>query len=381
MLAGTLGVAVGLGAAIAFYSSQRAMRNAANPIEPALGEGVVSVLSALPSAVVVIDSDDVVVRSNASAYALGVVRNDRIANADILRMARKVRRDGIIRTAELEMARGLRDGQTVPVHVRAATLGTSLILLLVDDRSEARRVDAVRRDFVANISHELKTPVGALSLLAETIEAAADDPVAVQHFAGQMKREAGRLGSLVSEIIELSRVQSAGAISDFERLNVDEIVSEAIDEARVRAAARDIKLEVKGQDGLEVLGEHGLLVAAVRNLVDNAVSYSEPKTHVTVAVTSSDDVVSISVVDQGIGISAENLERVWERFFRVDPARSRDTGGTGLGLSIVKHVVTEHGGTVSAWSLPGQGSTFTLRLPRAQAAPTPEESLVTTEET
>lgn len=364
--AGLLGLLVGVWSMIAFHHSQRVISPPVTSSQQRIGEDVASILAILPSAVVVLDGNDELVRANASAYVLGVVRHDAVLQADVTRLVADARRTGGIITAELELPRGPVGSGVVPVHVRVAPIGVDFVLLLVDDRSEARRIDAVRRDFVANISHELKTPVGALALLAETVDSAAADPVTVTHFAKKMRKEAHRLGLLVNEIIELSRVQSAGALSDFELLAIDDVVAEAVDAARTRALAREISIEVKGEEGLEVFGERGLLVAAIRNLVDNAVSYSDPHTHITIALTADGELVSVAVIDQGIGIAAKNLERVFERFYRVDPARSRDTGGTGLGLSIVKHVVNEHGGDVSAWSQPGQGSTFTMRLPLAQ---------------
>jgi two-component system sensor histidine kinase SenX3 len=364
--AGLVGLLIGMTAALAFTRSERSEQTPALLTEPDISQGVAAVLATLPSGVIVLDLDDDVVRANAASYALGIIRNDAIVHREITDLITKVRADGVIRTAELELPRGPLGNGKVVVHVRVANLSAEQVLILVDDRSEAARVEAIRRDFVANISHELKTPVGALALLAETVESAADDPDAVRQFAAQMNAEAHRLGVLVSEIIELSRVQSAGALTDFELVELDEVIAEAIDGVRVRAEAQDIRVMVAGDDGLLVFGEEGLLIAAVRNLLDNAITYSDPHSRVNVGVRGRDGIAEITVVDQGMGISAEDLDRVFERFYRVDPARTRDTGGTGLGLSIVKHVASEHGGDVSAWSLPGKGSTFTMRIPLAQ---------------
>jgi two-component system sensor histidine kinase SenX3 len=210
--------------------------------------------------------------------------------------------------------------------------------------------------------------VGALTLLAETVQDAADDPEAVRRFAGRIQTEAVRLSALVHEIIELSRLQVAGALTELATVDVDQVVHEAVDRARTTADAKQVRLSVGGSSGLTVFGQHDLLVTAVRNLVDNAVAYSNEASHVGVGVRLVDDIVEIAVVDEGIGISKADQERVFERFYRVDPARSRETGGTGLGLSIVKHVAADHGGDVTVWSQPGRGSTFTLRLPRAAPA-------------
>jgi two-component system sensor histidine kinase SenX3 len=242
--------------------------------------------------------------------------------------------------------------------------------VLAEDQTESRRVEEVRRDFVANTSHELKTPVGALALLAETVEDAADDPEAVRRFAGRMRHEAARLTNLVQDLITLSRIQAAEPVPDPTPVNLDAVVAEALDRCRMKASARGIELAASGPHGAYVLGDEDLLITALRNLLDNAVAYSPERTRVVVTTrVPGDDAVEISVADQGIGIPAMDLERIFERFYRVDPARSRATGGTGLGLAIVKHVTAAHGGTVLVWSKEGAGSTFTLRLPLRPGGP------------
>jgi two-component system sensor histidine kinase SenX3 len=250
-----------------------------------------------------------------------------------------------------------------------------LLLALVEDRTQAIRIDEIRRDFVANVSHELKTPVGALSLLAEAVLDASDDPEAVRRFAGRMQQESGRLTRLVQEIIDLSRLQYDDPVESPEPVKVDEIVVSALDRSRVDAENRHIRLASGGQPGLQVLGNESQLVVALGNLVENAVAYSEPHTQVAVGVRTAGQLVEITVTDQGVGIDESDLDRIFERFYRVDPARSRATGGTGLGLSIVKHVAASHGGDVAVWSSRGAGSTFTLRLPlhaESPDTPTPE---------
>ena len=366
--AGLLGVLVGLVAGLAFRFSEREQLGASEPVPPELDEGVATVLSVLRSAAVVTTTDGRVVRASAAAHAYHLVRGDRVVHAELHDMLVRVARDGEIREAELELPGGALGRGTVLLEVRVAPLGARHLLLLAEDRTEARRVDAVRRDFVVNASHELKTPVGALALLAETVAEAADDPEAVRRFAARMKVEADRLGVLVHDILQLSRAQVGESPEDFVAVDVQALVGEAVDRARTSAAARDITIEVGG-DPAAVLGDHDLLVTVVRNLLDNAVAYSEAGTRIGVGTTVREEegIVEIAVVDQGIGIPAEALSRLFERFYRVDPARSRDTGGTGLGLSIVKHVVADHGGEVTVWSEPGRGSTFTVRLPLAPA--------------
>jgi two-component system sensor histidine kinase SenX3 len=242
-------------------------------------------------------------------------------------------------------------------------------LLLVEDRTQARRVEEVRRDFVANVSHEHKTPVGGMALLAEAIMDASDDPEAVRRFAERMQGESIRLTRLVKEIVDLSRLQVADTLHDPELLAVDTIVNEAVDRYRLVASSHGIGLVVSPDAGAKVYGDSELLITAVRNLVDNAVAYSPDHTRVAIGVRRIDGLVEISVTDQGVGIADSDQTRIFERFYRVDPARSRATGGTGLGLAIVKHVCANHGGEVTVWSQEGQGATFTMRLPDAGNLP------------
>jgi two-component system, OmpR family, sensor histidine kinase SenX3 len=334
-----------------------------------LPPGIASVLSVLSSSAVVLDSEDRVLRASAAARAFGIVKGDRLMVSELLALARQVRRDGEIREGEFDVQVPRFGGRTTSFAVRVAPLagslgGGGLVLVLAEDQTESRRVEEVRRDFVANVSHELKTPVGALALLAETIEDAADDAEAVRRFAGRMRHEAARLTSLVQDLITLNRIQAAEPIPDPRHVDLDAVVSEAIDRCRMKANDRGISLAWIGARGLSVLGEDELLVTALRNLLENAVVYSPERTRVVVCTRRvGDDGAEISVTDQGIGIPERDLERIFERFYRVDPARSRATGGTGLGLAIVKHAAAAHGGSVTVKSVEGSGSTFALWLP------------------
>lgn len=367
--AGLVGLLLGLAAAPALARHRRPSRAGQPGTAPELEEGVTAVLSVLRSAVVVTRADGTVVEANAAARAVGLVREDRVPHEAVRHIMREAGRSGRVQDAELEVPRGPFGAGTVLLQLRVAPLAPGHLLLLAEDRTESRRVEAIRRDFVVNVSHELKTPVGALALLAETIGEAADDPEAVRRFAHRIGRESVRLSRLVQEIIELSRLQIPDPLGDARAVDVDEVVGEAVDRARTAAGAKGITLASGGDPGATVWGDHDLLVTAVRNLLDNAVAYSEPATRIAVGtrIDADEGVVEVAVVDQGIGIPAEALPRLFERFYRVDPARSRDTGGTGLGLSIVKHVAADHGGEVTVWSQPGRGSTFTIRLPLAAA--------------
>jgi two-component system, OmpR family, sensor histidine kinase SenX3 len=373
-LAGVIGVVTGASATLAFRLSEREQAALpAPPVPPVLPTGVADVLAVLRSSGVVLDGDDNVIKASPAAYILGIVRNERLVAEDLLELARKVRRDGEIREADMELPRGPLFTQRMSVWVRVAPLGSSLVLLLVEDRTEARRVDAVRRDFLANVSHELKTPVGGLALLAEALVDAADDPEAVRRFAGRMQHESDRLSRLVQDVIELSRLQGHDPFEKPTLVSIDEVVVEAVDRSRVRAETHSINLVCGGESGLHVVGDARQLVTALGNLVDNAVRYAPDGTRVTVAVRQVKEplgsIAEISVSDEGPGISAHERDRIFERFYRVDSARSRETGGTGLGLAIVKHVAAGHGGEATVWSDEGTGSTFTLRLPAAAHVP------------
>jgi len=375
-IAAAVGVLTGAAGVLAFRVSERLQHPPTPPQPPAAGlpPGVSDVLMALRSSAVVLDVDDEVVKASAASYATGVVSGGELADAQLREMVRACRRDGRVREIETELAAGLGRPPAV-VLARVTPLGRHHILLLLEDRTESRRIEAVRRDFVANVSHELKTPVGALSLLSEAVEDAADDPDAVRHFSRRMRREARRLTALVQEIIDLSRLQAAERVVQPETLEVDQLVLEAIDRVGSVAQQRSSEVVVAGQRGLHVRGDKELLVTALRNLVHNALAYSPERSRVVVEVRrgvgrvigtpAGQEVptIDIAVSDRGVGISQADLERIFERFYRVDPARSRSTGGTGLGLSIVKHVAGNHGGDVRVWSAEGEGSTFTLRLP------------------
>jgi two-component system sensor histidine kinase SenX3 len=377
VLAACAGIAVGLAAGLTFVAGHRARGRAASERSLLVPEGVDDVLSVLRSSAILIDEALNVVRASPSAYAFGLVRHQQLAVPELVELAEEVRRDGEIRDVQLEIHRSRDTMQTLHVSARVAPLNSQILLALVEDRTQAIRVDEVRRDFVANVSHELKTPVGALMLLAEAVDDAKGDPQAVHRFAERMQQEGSRLTRLVQEIIDLSRLQYDDPVDSPQSVDIDSVVEAAFDRSQVDAQKRGIRLRSGGTAGLQVLGSEEQLVIALGNLVENAINHSPPNARVAVGVRRRDDVVEITVTDQGIGIAENELSRIFERFYRVDPARSRTTGGTGLGLSIVKHIAASHGGDVGVWSVRGAGSTFTLRLPVHPHRPGPERELDT----
>ncbi|WP_045732799.1 sensor histidine kinase [Pseudarthrobacter chlorophenolicus] len=367
LIAGLVGLALGTFGVLAYRVSEKQRQLLdMDGDEPGLPDGAAEVLAVVGRAFVVVDAVDGVVRASPAAYAYGLVRGHTVVHKELLDMTAGVRRDGVILEKKLELPRGPLGQGTIIVQVRAAMLGEEYILLLADDRTEITRTEEIRNDFVANVSHELKTPVGAISLLAEALESSADDEMAVRRFAKRMHKESGRLAALVQDIIELSRLQGASVVQQGGPVDVNAVIAEAVDRSQLPAESKNITIVVGGRTEEKVFGDQDLLVTALRNLIDNAIRYSPPNTRVGIGVRSKEGLVSISVTDQGEGLSAEDQERVFERFYRVDAARSRHTGGTGLGLSIVKHVASNHGGEVTLWSQPGQGSTFTLRLPEME---------------
>jgi two-component system sensor histidine kinase SenX3 len=317
-----------------------------------------SVLDRSGTGYLVVDSIGHQRLANPATEALGLAHLG-LPEPAILELAARATQTGEPQAAELP-GRGI---GVDAVLVVAEDIGSGLVLVVGTDQSAARRTEAMRRDFVANVSHELKTPVTAINLLAEALQGGADDPATVRAFADRLHRESTRLGTMVTELIALSAVQGAGLLASPEPVEIDDVIADAIDRASVPARTAHISLTADAPIGLVVSGDRSLLITAVTNLVENAVHYSPPNSAVSVSRMVRGDRVEIAVTDRGIGIAPEHQQRVFERFFRVDPARSRATGGTGLGLSIVKHVAATHSGTVTLWSRVGVGSTFTLSLP------------------
>ncbi|MCR8671500.1 cell wall metabolism sensor histidine kinase WalK [Agrococcus sp. HG114] len=367
LLALLLGFAIGaLSVHLLGVAAQRGRQVMAIASEP-IPDGVAAMVDVLESAGVVLDGSNQVLLASPGATTLDIVDGRTLRSHEILDAVRRVWRSGEVEVLDLVHRRGrIGTGTELHLRVRVAPLGNRFMLVLAADRTEELRLAGVRRDFVANVSHELKTPIGAIAVLAEAIEAAAEDPARVRSFAQRMQVEADRLGRMTKELIDLSRIQADDPLDRPERVGISGVIDAAIDRSRVLAEAKRMRIMPRVLDEAEVLGSTELITMAVQNLITNAVQYSPEATHVGVGVRVVDGIVEIAVTDKGVGIAPEDRERVFERFYRVDPARSRVTGGTGLGLSIVKHVAVSHGGEVTLWSRPGQGSTFTLRLPVAE---------------
>lgn len=380
LVASLLGVVLGVLATLLVVAARRNRRPAEDAAPaPLLPPMLSTTIEHLRNPATVLGPHDEILAESPSAASAGLVRGRRLTS-EVLELVREARREHEPGVLNLDMPTEL-GMPPRKLAIRVTPLGDDLVLLVADDRSEALRVDETRRDFVANVTHELKTPIGAVSLLAEAIEGAADDPDAVRHFTDRLSDEVTRLTELVSQIIALSRLQSTDPLLSAVPIDIAEVVDATLDQARAVAESRDITLTQQRAVGAVVRGDRGNIEAALRNLVHNAIAYSDAGARVTVTVRrrsnagegdAAGEWVEISVSDNGIGIAEADQPRVFERFFRVDYGRSRASGGTGLGLSIVKHIAAAHGGTVSLWSRLGQGSTFTLRLPAYHAQPTTE---------
>ncbi len=326
-----------------------------------------TVAAALETGAILLDDDDVVL-ANEAALSLRIVWDGELTSRTLSRIAREARRTGQRKTQDVELPWG---GSSRAVHVVAAPVpGTAQVVLLLSDLQEARRVEAVRRDFIANVSHELKTPVGAMLLLAEALRDAADDPVATKHFTDRMLHEANRMSRLVQELLDLSRLQGGEPLPSMQAVRVSDVIADAADPLQVRAEAGGITLDIGASDHLEILGDRRQLATALTNLIENAVAYSSRGGRVGIGARrhaeDGQTEIEIAISDEGAGIAKSDQVRVFERFYRVDTARSRATGGTGLGLAIVKQIAINHGGRVTLWSSPSVGSTFTLHLPEPQ---------------
>jgi len=371
LLALAIGLVIGIGLALLVFWAYRARAKVLEESSAVVPQGAVDVLESMDDAACVVDPSGLVLAISHAAARFGIEVGATLDIPELRELVRSVRSSGASTTETMRITRPGVSLDPRLVSARASSLGARLTLLIVRDVTEQERLDQVRRDFVANTSHELKTPVGAVSLLAEAIESAADDPAQVRIFASRISAEAARLGQLTGRIMSLSRLQAADGITDFDPVAMDEVITASIEAHAVQADSAGVELIRGGDRGAFVRGDAQILIEAVGNLIANAIVYSPRGSRVGVGVKIEGETLEVAVSDQGIGISESDRERIFERFYRADEARSRRTGGTGLGLSIVKHATQRHGGEVRVWSRPSRGSTFTMVLPRIDA-PMPE---------
>lgn len=379
-----VGIVVGLGAALLAalvasliaYQAGRARERDRSPSVAALFDGVADpdavdgehrMLAMLGESVIITDVHGNVIVSNTAAAEHGLVFDGRLTDDGVRGLIASAVEGQEPVHADIEL-----DGRSQARHiaVTAQPISACRVAVVCADTGYRRSVDRMRRDFVTNVSHELKTPVGAIMLLSETIADAGDDVEMIRHFAGRIGMEAQRLDGLVRRLIELGRMSNPGERPK-QTVDARDLVHGAIADTEVTAAARHT--DVRMRDGavdrpLAVCVDATAVHIALKNLVENAINYSHERSDVTVDVTQADGHVRIRVIDHGVGIPQPLQRRIFERFYRVDPARSRLTGGTGLGLSIANHHIRANGGTIEVWSKPGEGSTFTVALPLAGTA-------------
>jgi len=326
---------------------------------------ILKLIQSLPDIVIWVDGDNKIKYASEVALNLNIAREDKIqidALETLISMARKID-EPLIKKVKAKRPLGI---AKLNLDTWVMRLERGEVLLWAQNNSVVSRVETMRRDFVANISHELKTPVGALSLLAEAIEESGKDSESIQKFAKRIGPETKRLTNVIRDIIDLSQVQSDDPLASANPVEVDRVINDAVDAVQLLADLNNVEIAQVNEPDVKIVGDEYQLVMAIRNLLTNAITFSPASSRITVGAKLKDGVVEITVSDQGIGISLENQSRIFERFYRVDPARSRSTGGTGLGLAIVKHVCENHGGEVSVWSVLGQGSTFTMKFPQME---------------
>ena len=364
-----LGALLG-GTTIYFLVKPKSEPEQPNPTSNSSRNLILKLIQSLPDIVIWVDGDNKIKYASEVALSLNIAREDKIQIDELetlISIARKID-EPLIRKVKAKRPLGI---AKLNLETWVMRLERGEVLLWAQNNSVVSRVETMRRDFVANISHELKTPVGALSLLAEAIEESGKDSESIQKFAKRIGPETKRLTNVIRDIIDLSQVQSDDPLATANPVEVDRVINDAVDAVQLLADLNSIEIAQVNEPDVKIVGDEYQLVMAIRNLLTNAITFSPINSRITVGAKLKDGVVEITVSDQGIGISLENQSRIFERFYRVDPARSRSTGGTGLGLAIVKHVCENHGGEVSVWSVQGQGSTFTMKFPQME-----EESIV-----
>ena len=357
---------ISVGVLVGLLVGRAYRQDLAEELEAATSQDTVAdTLEVLSTPAILLDGVNTITSATESAVALGFKQDAVLTQPELLQLAKKTRKKGEASSEQLEISVGL-TGEKLFVNVRAGLLNDGKVLIAIEDLTESKRLDDTRRDFIANISHELKTPIGAISLLSEALIDSVDDPEVTKKFSTDLHREAGRLANLVQDIIELSRLQGTEVDRNGQIVDMASVVEEAVDRNQVLAAQRKVKVKVDTKNAIEVLGDRELLVTAIKNLVENAILYSDEGSQVGIGLRQKHGIAAVAVADSGIGIAPEHQDRIFERFYRADPSRSRQTGGTGLGLAIVKHVALKHRGEVQLFSQPGLGSTFTFRIPVAK---------------
>jgi len=363
-----LGLLLGLliGGALTYQWMKKSSIGESSNLNPDSSKDLLlKLIQSLPDIVIWVDSENKIKYASDVALSLNIARDEKIQIPELENLISAAREidDPIVKKVKAKRPLGI---AKLNLDTWITRLERGEVLLWAQNNSVISRVEDVRRDFVANISHELKTPVGALSLLSEAIEEAGKDSEAIQKFAKRIGPETKRLTNVIRDIIDLSQVQSDDPLASANAVEIDKVINDAIDAVQLLADLHSIEIIQVNAPDVKIVGDDYQLVMAIRNLLSNAITFSPVNSRITVGAKLKDGVVEITVSDQGIGISLENQSRIFERFYRVDPARSRTTGGTGLGLAIVKHVCENHGGEVSLWSVPGQGSTFTLKFPQME---------------
>ena len=358
-----VGLALGFGVALLVYFSRRKTAKAPPQPRNQLSNSISEVLDVLGPSALILNGTNYVAQATTTALALGLVNGRNLSHKKLLSLVAKARESQEALQIDASLPTGRKDVKLF-ITARAKSIGDGNVLLIVEDRTESHRLDEMRKDFMANISHELKTPIGAVGLLAEAMENSLDQPEILAKLLRNIRKEAKRLSSLVQDIIQLSRIQGTSKIAISKHVNLISVVREAIDRNSWRSEKHNVAIEFESEKrNVDVIGDAEMLTVAVKNLIENAIIYSNAGSSVAVVIEVANELAQIRVKDSGIGIGKEDLERVFERFYRADQSRSRETGGTGLGLSIVKHAALMHQGDVQLFSKPGIGSTFTIRLP------------------
>ena len=360
-----LGVLVGVGTALAIQGARRAGVRRAAEMRPELPEVATAILDEIDIFAVILDSSLTPVYANPTARQERHISDEQIQDAAFLGRARRVMSTGVPDTHEPDPNDS---ADTVKIHI--VRLQKRFVVILAEDLGEEQRVNTMRRDFIANVSHELKTPIAAIGLLSEAVQQAADEPEVVRDFSKSLVKESRRLGELSRDIIQLSEAQSALRPEDREAVSLRDLVRGEVESHRSFATQHGVDLVVTDDSELSrdavILGRPTSLGSAVANLLSNAIRHSPEGGRVGVGMSLERKNFVVTVTDQGEGIAPEHLARIFERFYRVDGARTRGEGGTGLGLSIARHTMRAHGGDVDVWSQPGVGSSFTLTFPLAE---------------